>query len=158
LSANAASALAAAYPAGQDPVAALRRAGHDATMLGGASWVKARIAATSSPVYYFDFEHVMPGYTAADWGAHHSSELGYIFGTLDALAGRPLTATDRQVSQIMQAYFVNFIKTGNPNGANLAAWRPFNPAANDVMGLSRTPGMRPLASSERLSAWRGVYN
>ena len=49
-------------------------------------------------------------------------------------------------------------KTGNPNGSGLAAWRPFNPAANDVMGLSRTPGMRPIASPERLGAWRGVYN
>ena len=132
------------------------------TMMGGASWVKARLAATRSPVYYFDFEHVMPGYTAADWGSHHSSELPYIFGTLDVLAGRPLTPADRQVSQIMQSYFVNFIKTGNPNGtgpegARLAAWRPFDPTVNDVMALGLKSGMRPLASPERLTAWRAVY-
>jgi para-nitrobenzyl esterase len=158
LAPNAAAALAAAYPAGPDAVAALRKAGHDATMLGGASWVKGRLSVTKSPVYYFDFEHVMPGYTAANWGAHHSSELPYIFGTLEALAGRPLTPVDRQVSQVMQAYFANFIKTGNPNGNGLAPWRPFNPAANDVMGLSLTPGMRPIASPERLGAWRSIYN
>jgi para-nitrobenzyl esterase len=162
LVASAPGALATAYPAGQDAVAALRKAGHDATMMGGASWVKARLAATHSPVYYFDFEHVMPGYAAADWGSHHSSELPYIFGTLDVLAGRPLTPADRQVSQIMQSYFVNFIKTGNPNGAGpegarLAAWRPFDPAANDVMALGLKSGMRPLANSERLTAWRAVY-
>jgi para-nitrobenzyl esterase len=132
-------------------------------MMSGAAWIAARRAVNSAPVYYFDFEHVMPGYTAADWGAHHSSELPYIFGTLDALAGRPLTAADREVSRIMQAYFVNFIKTGNPNGAGpdgtrLATWRPFDPAASDVMGLSRTPGMRPLATPELRAAWRGVYN
>jgi para-nitrobenzyl esterase len=158
LSPNAAGALAAAYPAGQNPVAALRRAGHDATMLSGASWIRARLAATRSPIYYFDFEHVMPGYTAADWGSHHSSELPYIFGTLDTLAGRPLTASDRQMAQVMQAYFLNFIKTGNPNSNGLAAWRAFNPAANEVMGLNLTSGMRPIASPERLNAWRGVYN
>jgi len=150
-------ALAAAYPAEPDAVTALRKAGHDATMMGGASWVKARIAATTSPVYYFDFEHVMPGYTAADWGSHHSSELPYIFGTLEALKDRPLTAADRQMSQIMQAYFVSFIKTGSPNSTNLPAWRSFNPAAPDVMGLSLKPGMRPLVSPERLNVWRDIY-
>jgi para-nitrobenzyl esterase len=156
-------ALAPLYPAGQDAGAALRRAGHDATMLSGAAWARAHTAATRSPLYYFDFEHVMPGYTAADWGAHHSSELPYVFGALDALAGRPYTATDRRVSQIMQAYFINFIKTGNPNGSDrnggrLATWRPFDAAANEVMALGAAPRMRPLASPERLSAWRSIYN
>ena len=156
LSPRAPGALAATYPMGQDAITALRKAGHDATMMSGASWVKARLAATRSPVYYFDFEHVMPGYTAADWDAHHSSELPYVFGTLDSLAGRPYTPVDRQVSQVMQAYFANFIKTGNPNGAGLANWRPFNPAANEVMALSQTAAMRPLASPERLAAWRSI--
>jgi para-nitrobenzyl esterase len=29
---------------------------------------------------------------------------------------------DYQASKTMQAYFVNFIKTGNPNGAGLPEW------------------------------------
>ncbi len=29
---------------------------------------------------------------------------------------------DYEVSKVMQAYFVNFIKTGNPNGVGLPDW------------------------------------
>jgi para-nitrobenzyl esterase len=147
-------ASAALYPAGNDPVAALRAAGHDATVMSGAAWVRARAAHAKAPVYYFDFEHVMPGYTAADYGAYHSSELPYVFGTLDRLAGRPLTDADRRVGAVLQAYWLNFIKTGDPNGADVAAWRPFDPARDEVMALSESPHMRAIASPEKTAQWK----
>ena len=43
------------------------------------------------------------------WDAFHSCEIGYAFGTLDAL-DRPFTKTDRPVSDRMMAYWMNFIK------------------------------------------------
>jgi len=144
----------ALYPAGADPVVALRAAGHDSTVMSGAAWARERAAKTRAPLYYFDFEHVMPGYTAADWGAHHSSELPYVFGTLDTLKGRPLTETDRQVATVMQAYWLNFIKTGDPNGAGMATWRPFDPARDDVMALSEMPHMRAITTPEKTALWR----
>ena len=148
-------ANATLYPAGADPVAALRTAGHDSTMISGAAWIRARAAHARSPVWYFDFEHVMPGYTAADWGAYHSSELPYVFGTLDRLAGRPLTETDGKVAAVMQAYWLNFIKTGDPNGAGMATWRAFDSVRDEVMALSENPQMRAIASPEKTALWRG---
>ena len=155
-------ANAGLYPAGNDPVAALRAAGHDATMFSGAAWARAWAAHAKSPVYYFDFEHVMPGYTAADWGAYHSSELPYVFGTLDKLAGRPLNAIDAQVARVLQGYWLNFIKYGDPNGepgatqrvGRTLVWRPFDPARDEVMALSDAPHMRPIASVDKTALWR----
>jgi para-nitrobenzyl esterase len=36
------------------------------------------------------------------------------------------TAEDRAVSRQAQAYFANFIKTGNPNGSGLQQWPALN--------------------------------
>jgi para-nitrobenzyl esterase len=34
---------------------------------------------------------------------------------------------DHEVSKTMQAFFVNFIKTGNPNGPGLPEWQTYRP-------------------------------
>jgi para-nitrobenzyl esterase len=36
------------------------------------------------------------------------------------------TPDDYQVSKVMQEYFANFIKTGNPNGRGLPKWPKFD--------------------------------
>jgi para-nitrobenzyl esterase len=37
---------------------------------------------------------------------------------------------DHEVSKLMQAYFVNFIKTANPNGPGLPNWPVYSADAN----------------------------
>ena len=39
-------------------------------------------------------------------------------------------AADHKVSQVIQSYFVNFIKTGNPNGTGLPEWPAYSSATN----------------------------
>jgi para-nitrobenzyl esterase len=143
-------ALLALYPSGDDATAAMHAAGHDATMMSGAAWIAGRSA--SAPAYYYDFEHVMPGVTAVDYGSYHSSELPYVFGTLDIL-NRPITETDHKVAAVMQAYWVNFINTGNPNGGALPQWAAFDPAQNNVMALGAAPHMRPIADAAKAKAF-----
>ncbi|WP_130618695.1 carboxylesterase/lipase family protein [Dyella amyloliquefaciens] len=81
---------------------------------------------TGAPVYYYRFEQPRPakrdGSAGPDPGAVHSGEIEYALGNLD---GNPIyawTATDRGVSCVMEGYFANFIKTGNPNGPGLPHW------------------------------------
>lgn len=71
-------------------------------------------------VYVYRFDRQLPG---DDMGAFHSSELWYMFGTLDR-CWRPLTEDDRKLSEEMIAYWTNFCKTGNPNGEGLPEWKP----------------------------------
>ncbi len=59
-------------------------------------------------------------------GASHSAEIEYAMGNLDGNKVYAWTPDDYQVSKVMQAYFVNFIKTGNPNGAGLPNWPQFS--------------------------------
>lgn len=55
-------------------------------------------------------------------GAVHSAEIEYAMGNLPGNKVYAWTPEDFKVSEIMQGYFVNFIKTGNPNGPNLPKW------------------------------------
>lgn len=55
-------------------------------------------------------------------GAPHACEIEYCMGNLPLIKDYAWTADDYKVSETMQNYFANFIKTGNPNGANLPIW------------------------------------
>ena len=139
--------LAALYPSSDDARDAAHALGHDTVMVSGAKWAAERLKAVKSPVYYYDFGHVLPDpATAADWGSYHSSELPYIFGTWTRFTKGEQEA---RIATMMRTYWMNFIKTGNPNGAGLALWQAFDPAKNDVMSLGETPGMRPIASADK---------
>jgi len=62
----------------------------------------------------------------AQRGAVHSAEIEYALGNLDSNKTYAWTPEDHKVSDVMERYFANFIKTGNPNGAGEPKW----PVAN----------------------------
>jgi para-nitrobenzyl esterase len=55
-------------------------------------------------------------------GAVHSAEIEYAMGNLAGNKVFAWTPDDYKVSELMQGYFANFIKTGNPNGDGLPDW------------------------------------
>lgn len=64
-------------------------------------------------------------------GAVHSAEIEYAMGNLSTNKVYAWKPEDYKVSQIMQEYFANFIKKGNPNGIGLPPW----PAANSSSSI-----------------------
>jgi para-nitrobenzyl esterase len=63
-------------------------------------------------------------------GASHSAEIQYAMGNLDLDKRYSWEPVDYAVSKVMQAYFVNFIKTGNPNGSELPEWPAYRGESN----------------------------
>lgn len=66
----------------------------------------------------------------ASRGAVHSAEIEYALGNLPTNRVYDWQPEDFKVSQVMQAYFINFIKTGNPNGIGLPQWPAVKPGAS----------------------------
>jgi para-nitrobenzyl esterase len=66
-------------------------------------------------------------------GAVHSAEIEYALGNLHGNEVFDWTPDDHKVSAVMQEYFANFIKTGDPNGKSLPKWPPVTKDAADVM-------------------------
>ncbi len=75
----------------------------------------------SSPTYQYTFTRVSR--VNPDWGAHHAAELPYVFGTL---RGDGPEARDHEISKTMMGYWVNFARSGDPNGDGLPEWPQFD--------------------------------
>jgi para-nitrobenzyl esterase len=95
-------------------------------------------AAKGSPVFVYRFSYVQASMRARmPEGATHASEISFVFNTLGT-AGfgpppPPPTEGDRAVAQTVQAYWVNFARTGNPNGPGLTEWPLYTTGKDEIL-------------------------
>jgi para-nitrobenzyl esterase len=108
-------------------------------------WLEADVATGGQPVYRYHFELQSPGDKFHPAGtAFHSDDIEYVFGTLDSRQGAVWRPEDRKMSELIQSYWTNFAKTGDPNGGDLPKWPTYNAAGGwQVMHLTPTPEARP---------------
>jgi para-nitrobenzyl esterase len=107
-------------------------------------WAELQMKTGGKPVYRYLYARPRPAYLgmpgapapaapaagvartgqqpSAPRGAAHSAEIQYAMGNLDLDKRYTWEPADYEVSKTMQAYFVNFIKTGNPNASGLPDW------------------------------------
>ena len=147
-------AKAAYDPDGTTELAALiARANDDFGQAEPARFAASAFAAIGSPAYRYRFSYVQTAMREQmRAGAPHGGEIGYVFGTLMARPGTTLSPEDLAVSRMAQSYWVNFAKTGDPNGAGLPAWPRHDPAKDLIFEFrpDGTAGAVPDSRKARL--------
>jgi para-nitrobenzyl esterase len=120
-------------------------------------WIDLHARTSGQPAYRYYYAHPRPASKAgapAATGAGHSVEIEYVMGNLDGNGVYAWTPEDQAVSRQAQAYFANFIKTGNPNGAGLPQW----PALGGQGAGSGTPLMVLGVHPNALQATDGAHH
>jgi para-nitrobenzyl esterase len=132
--------------------AALARAVGDQRLVCSTFDVALRALQLEQPVYMYNFEIEIDG-PDGPLGAAHAAELVYVFGTAPAF-----TPEQRAVSDRMQAYWANFAKHGDPNGAELLAWPPLSEAGQPRLNFGLSPSVVHDFRAAECVFWRMQYD
>jgi len=99
-----------------------------------------------SPVYWYWFTHLSPFPQSLMWGkepasaagAYHGGEIVYVFNAfpLQDWDWRPV---DLKLGDLISSTWINFAKTGNPNGTGLPKWPAYNPNADMLLNFGDHP-------------------
>ena len=123
----------------------------DNAFVGSARYLASQVARNGDAgAWLYTYSYVPEAVRGAMPGAAHGDEVPAIFGRypgkvagLDAAA---VTEDDRTFSTAMTGYWVNFAKTGNPNGDQLPDWPPYDAREDVWMSLGErvipAPGYR----------------
>lgn len=117
-----------------------------------------------APAYLYFFSRVPPapeGDAFGHYGAYHTAEIPYVFDNFGVSASlhadRDYDATDRELSNTLASYWVNFAATGDPNGAGLPEWTAFDADADEALEIGDTIQMRGGIRQARLDLLDRYY-
>jgi len=105
----------------------------------------AMVTAAGQHAYVYRFERTVPGPGEAELGSFHALELPYVFGTFQAhtFSWLPFSATDHQLGSIVETYWTNFAKTGDPNGGGLPHWSNWNTGKEPYLAFTESGEAAP---------------
>ena len=133
--------------------------GADLMMIEPARFVARSIAEAGLPSYEYRFSYVAESIRRNSPGAFHATEIPFVFDTVKEKYGAALTDADEKAAQAMHAYWVNFVKTGDPNGEGLPNWPKYSAAGDELMNFTEKgpvgeadPWKKRLDLAEQLAA------
>jgi para-nitrobenzyl esterase len=93
-------------------------------------------AEKGDPAYIFLFSYVPAAMKERmKYGPGHGTDISFAFDNLRAPNGATVAPEDKEVARIMNSYWVNFAKTGNPNGIGLPEWPAYSPKTNQILDI-----------------------
>ena len=109
-------------------------------------------------VYMFFFNHAKQNFfrngqnTNRQYMTMHAGELGLTFGQLGGFGG-PANPSDEALSRLVMQYWINFIKTGDPNGGYLPLWPVYTEGTETVMNFRDGAFLTGIHNLPQLQLW-----
>jgi para-nitrobenzyl esterase len=140
------------YPAGspETDAASARALGGDLVIIHPTwAWIEAQKQTGRAAIFRFRFDRcplTPQGWfgerSSRDAGAFHAGEILYVFDNLHAFPWA-IEDADRDLAKLASSYWVNFVVSGDPNGAGLPRWPSYRDAGARVMMLDTPPKAGP---------------
>ncbi len=113
------------------------------------------------PAWWYRFSYVAEALRGdPKWkGTPHGFEIPYVFDIPAAVVGDKITDADKVMAATASGYWVDFAKTGNPNGGGRPEWPKHDPSVDRVINFTNdgvVVGPDPLKA--RLDLWAKVLD
>ena len=103
--------------------------------------------------YMYVFSHAPPGGGPdRPKGAYHEGEIDFVFNR--RMIG--WVEKDQELADLMHAYWVNFAKTGSPNGEGLPTWPVYDSDLDNAMELNEDPKPINEWRKAKLNGWEST--
>jgi para-nitrobenzyl esterase len=115
----------------------------------------ARAATQVTDVYMYRFSRVSPVNQSTWGGAGHGVEIPYVFNHITPDSSQ-YEEIDRTLSRAVAGAWVQFAKTGNPNGAGLPQWPPYRAPDYRLIEFGNEIGVQSSAVTLTVDFFRQV--
>jgi para-nitrobenzyl esterase len=131
----------------------------DATFVAGARYLADQMHTVSSPAYLYHLSYVTSGRRGEVPGAVHGGDVPYVFKTLDKMPmlRDMINTQDVAMASLVSAYWVQFAKTGSPNGGGRPRWPAYDAKTDTLLELGEEVAVRKGFAKKKMEIFDARY-
>ncbi len=122
----------------------------DLVLLSTGRYMANQMAYVDAKTYHYHFSYVASEKVNKQPGAAHADDIAFVMKTLEVELEN-VSEKDKQISNLMHNYWVQFAKTGNPNLPGQPKWIPYNQDNGSVLEIGDTIALKNNFLNERIN-------
>ena len=122
----------------------------DLVLLSTGRYMANQMAYVDAKTYHYHFSYVASEKVNKQPGAAHADDIAFVMKTLEVELEN-VSEKDKQISNLMHNYWVQFAKTGNPNLPGQPKWTPYNQDNGSVLEIGDTIALKNNFLNERIN-------
>ncbi|MCQ2960116.1 MAG: carboxylesterase family protein [Bacteroidales bacterium] len=121
---------------------------------GTYAWANLQTKTGQGKFYFYYFDQQSQN-SILKWsrGATHVAEMPFIYGW----NWGPMSEIDTRMAEIMPQYWINFIKTGDPNGSGIPFWTPYKQGEETVMNMHNGFHLTKVPNQKQMDFWEEYF-